>query len=151
MKKKTINFAPFLPASLSLSHPPIQTPTHHPKCIYLPRHFSVLVHPSPLNCFHVNVSTAKSLCYGSGDPHYHTHDGAVIDYQGLGWFIMSSLGQLDECQHLKGFELLVQQEKRPRWPNVAFIRTIRFTLTSWATTVKIEKYGDVSVSSYVFF
>ena len=97
------------------------------------------------------MSTAKSLCYGSGDPHYHTHDGAVIHYMGLGWFVMSILGQPDGCQHLKGFELWVEQEKRPPWPAVSFIRAIELTLTSSGTTVKIEKYGNVLVSSYVVF
>ncbi|KAK2190959.1 hypothetical protein NP493_64g05023 [Ridgeia piscesae] len=93
---------------------------------------------------------AKSLCYGNGDPHYHTHDGAVIDYQGVGWFIMSSIGQLDECQHLKGFELWVEQEKRPPWKNVAFIRAIVLTLTSSGTRVKIEKYGAISVNGAAY-
>lgn len=64
------------------------------------------------------------MCYALGDPHYVQYDGAIVDFQDVGWFVMSQRGDRTGCQGLQDFQVLVEQEHRGSNTAVSYVRSI---------------------------
>ena len=62
------------------------------------------------------------MCYAHGDPHYTLFDGAQINYQGLGWYMMTQRSNEGHCRFLPDFQVLV--EHVPYKPGTAVVRQI---------------------------
>ncbi|KAI0242249.1 hypothetical protein LSAT2_014299 [Lamellibrachia satsuma] len=75
----------------------------------------------------------KLMCHGWSDPHYFTFDGAEIHYMGVGEYMLSE--RSPECEDLRDFQLLVEQEHRYGGTSVSYVKSITLTLPD---TVKLK-------------
>jgi len=96
----------------------------------------------------LNDITARPQCRAWTDPHYRTFDGALVDYQGVGLYIMAQRSSLARCRCLPDFQVLVLHEQRGRRV-VSYLNSITLVLPGKAS-VMIAKHGIVFVSGSLF-
>ena len=95
-------------------------------------------------------TSAMKVCIAHGDPHYHTFDGPVHDYQGTGIFIMSQR-KVASCQWLQDFQVIGFHQSFTN-PDVSYLMwmELHVFLPSGTTKVKIGAGKTFWVSTVIF-
>ena len=88
------------------------------------------------------------MCHGWSDPHYFTFDGAEIHYMGVGEYMLSE--RSPECEDLRDFQLLVEQEHRYGGTSVSYVKSITLTLPD-TVKLKIGRHRKQTVVSHCVF
>ncbi|KAI0214462.1 Alpha-tectorin [Lamellibrachia satsuma] len=76
----------------------------------------------------ISIQPYMMVCNGWTEPHYDTFDGAGINYQGVGLFVMSARSSQDRCAHLRDFQVLVDHEHRNGITYQSWIRSVTLVL-----------------------
>ena len=93
------------------------------------------------------------MCFGWTEPHYDTFDGAGIDFQGVGMYVMSQLTRTvvsKRCAGLRDFQVLVDQEYRGSVRFASYIRSVTLVLPG-VVTIHIGPNRRMTVVSNVCF
>ena len=90
--------------------------------------------------------------YGWTEPHYDTFDGAGIDFQGVGTYVMSQYANNnpDICHGLRDFQVLAEQEIRNGDDSVSYIGSVTLVLPD-IVTVTIGQNRQLTVVSETHF
>ena len=90
------------------------------------------------------------MCFGWTEPHYDTFDGAGIDFQGVGLYVMSQRSSIDSqrCEGLRDFQVLVDQEYRYPPRRASYIRSVTLVLPG-IVTIHIGRNRRMTVVSNV--
>ena len=90
----------------------------------------------------------KLRCDAWTDPHYATADGALIDYQGVGLFVMAEYvnSGLADCEGLPDFQVLVEQDNRFGDPFTSYVKSVTLVLPG-GVTIKVGQNRQLTVVS----
>ncbi|XP_069057211.1 IgGFc-binding protein-like [Pleurodeles waltl] len=92
----------------------------------------------------VCVPNTESVCWGWGDPHYHTFDGRNFDFQGTCTYTMAKTCGVDDT--LPAFNIMAKNENRGSTA-VSYVSFVTVQVYGFNITLVRYEYGHVRVNN----